>query len=130
MNEKIKLSKRELDVMNVLWEMDKPATAKDIESFSSELSINTIIAVLKSLLKRGFIKVSDIVYSGTVLTRSYEYILTADDYMINQITKGFKKKLSPDKIVAALLSEEYDEETIESLEKLINQYKDDLNKRN
>lgn len=130
MQEKIVLSKRELDVMNVLWEMDKPATAKDIESFNPALSINTIVAVLKSLLTRGFIKVADIVYSGTVLTRAYEYVLTADDYLVNQITRGFTKKVSSKKIVAALLSEENDVETLESLERLIKQYKDNLSKEN
>ena len=36
---KIKLSGRELDVMNVLWESDKALTAKEISERDSSLSI-------------------------------------------------------------------------------------------
>ena len=56
--EKIKLSGRELDVMNVLWESDKALTAKEISERDSSLSINTVRMVVKGLLNKEFIKVS------------------------------------------------------------------------
>lgn len=129
MEEKIRFSGRELDVMNVLWEERKPLTAKEIAARNPALSINTVQAVLKALLKRGYIKVADIVYSGTVLTRSYETILTADDYMAYQITEGTGKHSSLKGIMVALMKRESNEgETLDKLECLLKEYRNDQKK--
>ena len=114
--EKIKLSGRELDVMNVLWESDKALTAKEISERDSSLSINTVRMVVKGLLNKEFIKVSAIVYSGTVLTQSYEPVLNAQEYMINQITQAVKGNVSHVQVMAALLRQ--DENEIEKLKKV------------
>lgn len=129
MSEKIKLSGRELDVMNVFWESNNPITAKEITELNSSLSINTVQAVLKGLLKKEYIKVADIVYSGTVLTRSYTPVLNADEYMANQITNEFhNKRVSAEGIVAALLKNEESEETLYKLEEMLKQYRANRNK--
>ena len=44
------LSRRELDIMNVLWEEGKPLKASDFPDRKPELSINTVQSVLKKLL--------------------------------------------------------------------------------
>ncbi len=44
---KRQLSKRELDVMNVLWNSPKPLMASEIAQLNSALSINTVHTVLK-----------------------------------------------------------------------------------
>lgn len=127
MEDVIKFSGRELDVMNVFWEEKKPLIAKEIVKKNSSLSINTVQAVLKTLLKKGYIKVADIVYSGTVLTRSYETVLTSDEYMVNQITKGSVKECSFEGIMVTLIKQEkIEEETIEKLESLLQDYKKKL----
>lgn len=127
MEDVIKFSGRELDVMNVFWEEKKPLIAKEIVKKNSSLSINTVQAVLKTLLKKGYIKVADIVYSGTVLTRSYETVLTSDEYMVNQITKGSVKECSFEGIMVTLIKQEkIEEETIEKLESLLQDYKNKL----
>ena len=64
---KKQLSKRELDVMNVLWNSPKPLMASEIAQLNSALSINTVHTVLKSLLKNNFVEISDIVYSDKKL---------------------------------------------------------------
>lgn len=131
MNQEIKLSGRELDIMNVFWEAGKPLIAKDIVARDPSLSINTVQAVLKGLLKKNYIKVAEIVYSGTVLTRSYEPVLTAEEYTVNLITKGIHKRLSSEGIMAALFNMgETDKKTIEKLEILLQEYKDNLTKDN
>nr|WP_314459819.1 BlaI/MecI/CopY family transcriptional regulator [uncultured Clostridium sp.] len=80
-----KISEREKDVMTILWHNDKPLTASAITEKKAGLSINTVQAVLRSLLKKQFIKVAEIVYSGTVLTRSYQPIITAEEYATDQL---------------------------------------------
>ena len=124
---KIKLSGRELDVMNVLWESDKALTAKEISERESSLSINTVRMVVKGLLNKEFIKVSAIVYSGTVLTQSYEPVLNAQEYMINQITQAVKGNVSHVQVMAALLRQDENEiETIEQLEVMLKKRKEEI----
>ena len=77
-NKEFALSRRELDIMNVLWAEGKPLKASDFPDKKSELSINTVQSVLKKLLQRGFIEVAEIVQSGTVLSRSYAPVIKPD----------------------------------------------------
>ena len=84
--DKFALSKRELDVMNVLWEEGKPMIASKIPEKRPELSINTVQSVLKNLLQREFIEVADIVQSGTVLSRSYAPVITPEEYAMKYVT--------------------------------------------
>ena len=84
--EEFALSKRELDVMNVLWAEDKPLIASEIPERQPELSINTVQSVLKKLLQRGFIEVAQIVQSGTVLSRSYVPVITPEEYAVKYVT--------------------------------------------
>lgn len=80
-----KISEREKDVMTILWHTDKPLTASAITENKAGLSINTVQSVLRSLLKKQFIQVAEIVYSGTVLTRSYRPVITAEEYATDQL---------------------------------------------
>lgn len=77
---KKKLSKRQLDVMKVLWDHSSPMVASDIVNGSPALNINTVQSCLKVLLKENLIEVADIVYSGTVLSRSYRPLISRDEY--------------------------------------------------
>lgn len=127
MSNRIKLTGRELDVMNVLWEAERPLIAKDIVSINSALSINTVNAVIKTLLRKGYIKVAEIVYSGTVLTRSYNIVLTAEEYMVYQITKGISKHFRIEDIVVALLKQEKNKkEAIDKIELMLKKYKEKM----
>lgn len=127
---KFKLTRRELDVLNILWESSKPITAKEIVELNPSLSINTVQAVLKHLLKKEYIKVGDIVYSGTVLARGYSAVLDANEYMAEQLMQGISsKRLSVEGIMAALLRyDQNDEKTIEKLEELLKQHRDRIRK--
>lgn len=80
-----KISEREKDVMAVLWRYGKNLTASDISKKGNKLSINTVQVALRNLMKKEYIKVADIVYSGTVLTRSYVPIISAEQYAANQL---------------------------------------------
>ena len=80
-----KLSDREEDVMSILWNTDKSLTATEIFHCNEEISKNTIQVVLRNLLKKEYIKVSDVVYSGTTLSRSYTYLITAEEYAADQL---------------------------------------------
>lgn len=61
------LKKRQLEVMDVLWEADEPMIASEIVKAREDLNVNTVQAALRSLVKKNYIEVADIVYSGTVV---------------------------------------------------------------
>lgn len=126
-NEDSILSKRELDVMNVLWEANKPLIASEIPKANTNLSINTVQAVLKKLLRKGFIKIDDIVHSGTVLTRSYLPAITPDEYALKYVKSEifpFGKFLSKPQLVNTLFDDtENTDSLIEELEELIQKKK-------
>lgn len=80
-----KISEREKDVMIVLWHASEALTASAISEKGNRLSINTVQPVLKNLMKKEYIEVAQIVYSGTVLTRSYKPLISAEQYAADQL---------------------------------------------
>ena len=75
---------REFEILEIFWEQKRAFTAKQIQEINPELSLSTIQNTLKKLVKKKLIKIDDIVYSGTVLSRSYIVCITKEDYILNQ----------------------------------------------
>lgn len=127
------LTKRDLDVMNILWDSDSPKTAALIVKAKPELTMNTVQAVLRKLLKNNLIEVAEIVYSGTVLTRSYSPLISQEDFLIRKMTSEYKSlsnKISKVSILSALLDTEEDKEKIKEdivqLNELLKTYSEKL----
>ena len=59
-------TKRQEDVMNILGDAKEPIIASEIVKTGTDLNINTVQAALRSLIKKNYIEVAEIVYSGTV----------------------------------------------------------------
>lgn len=125
----ISLTKRDLDVLNILWESDDPKTAAQIVKAGPELTMNTVQAVLRKLLKNKLVEIAEIVYSGTVLTRSYKPIISQEDFLLHKMTseyRSLRKKISKVSILSALLETEEDPERInkdlEDIKDLVQNY--------
>ena len=78
---KYNISGREFEILEIFWEQKRAFTAKQIQEINPELSLSTIQNTLKKLVKKKLIKIDDIVYSGTVLSRSYIVCITKEDYI-------------------------------------------------
>ena len=130
-NSKYELTNREKENLTILWNSDDPLVASDIVKYNEELTINTVQAILKKLLNKGFIQVDQIVYSGTVLCRSYAPTMNHSTFYVKKFIDFFKKdtdpELNPGLFVATLLEEEKDSDKlldeINSLEKMLEQKK-------
>lgn len=128
-----KLTSREVDIMNIFWASEKPLIASEIADSRPDLTVNTVQAVLRKLLKYQLIEVADIVYSGTVLSRSYRPTITSEEFALHEVTSdylAFQKTLSKPLLVSALLDTEKDpvktRETIDELQKMLDEYKKNL----
>ena len=122
----IQLSRREMEVMTLLWKSDTPYLASEIARISST-SINTVNVVLKNLLNAGMIEIADIVHSGTVLSRRYRPNVDPEVYTTELFIKQFKDispKLPTTQIVSRLLEEDVDRKTIDELEELVHQHRE------
>ncbi|MDO5095998.1 MAG: BlaI/MecI/CopY family transcriptional regulator [Peptostreptococcaceae bacterium] len=80
-----KISDREKDVMSILWHKNEPMVASAIAKEKEGLSIHTVQNVIKKLLEKEYVVVNDIVYSGTVFSRQYRYVVTAEEYAAEQL---------------------------------------------
>lgn len=128
-----KLTNRDLDILNILWDTKESMTAQEITNSQEGLTVNTVQAELRKLLKLELIEVADIVYSGTVLCRSYRPAMTAQEFTISQFTtelSDFPDGIPVSAIVSAMLDNEPDMEKrkkeIEELERLLVEYKKEL----
>lgn len=81
------MTKRENQVMSVLWNSEKPLSAQEIKSENENLSIYTIQQVLQRLLKMGYIRVAEVGQSTKVLMRLYAPVLTRPEYI--QFSLGY-----------------------------------------
>lgn len=126
---KKRITKKQLEIMKILWSSDKPLIASEILKRNASLNINTVQACLRALVNKQFIKVADIVYSGTVLTRSYTPIVTQDEYLdfAYQDIVGKGKSTS---LIASLIDSETSPEELDLIEKMIQQKKQELTGRN
>jgi predicted transcriptional regulator len=125
------LTKRDLDIMTILWNSDVSMTASEIVASDPGLNINTVQAVLRKLLKSNYIEVADIVYSGTVLSRSYRPTVSQNDFALSTITTEYQKlgnQMTKASLLASLLDAEPDKEKrkqdIAQLKEMLRQYQE------
>ena len=65
----------------------------------------------------GTSKIADIVYSGTVLTRSYSPVLTKEEYLLDTFEDVFES--SSNTLLASLINTRTDPKELDELEKMI-----------
>ena len=113
-----KFVQKQLDVMKILWDAGTPLVASDIVKAESSMNINTVQASLRVLLKENLIEIADIVYSGTVLSRSYRPLISRDVYF-NAEYKNIIGNSSTSAMIATFIEKEEDISELERIEELI-----------
>ena len=121
------LTKRQEDVMNILWDAKEPIIASEIVKTGTDLNINTVQAVLRSLIKKNYIEVAEIVYSGTVLTRSYRAIVKREE-VPNETANEIRKALREEDVFARYIDEFDDSVLLAKLETIIEAKRKELEK--
>lgn len=126
------ITKRERDVLEVLWDNDDPLLASDIPKINPSLGISTVQLALRNLLSKKIIEVADIVHSGTVLSRRYRPLISKADFISKEFIRKFKdldQVITTQNIVATLLDHDHNEmDTILELESLLEERKNQLNR--
>lgn len=115
------LTKREAQIMNVLWKSDKPMSAFDIYTASPDLSRNTIQIVLKKLQTTGFIEVAGFGYHKNALTRTFKPIISQTEYMEDTLSHA-----TAFEIAKSFITSSQSPEDLNALEELIAEKKKEL----
>lgn len=111
----MRLTKREDQVMEVLWNSEQPLAASAIkEQFKEDVSIYTIQQVLQRLLTKKYIKVERIVQQGKTLMREYKPLISQAEHI--QMFINMKTNFD---LATHFVNESNDLESILQLEKMI-----------
>ncbi|WP_273235451.1 BlaI/MecI/CopY family transcriptional regulator [Ileibacterium valens] len=117
-----RLTKRETQIMNVLWSSDEPLSAHDILVLAPELSRNTIQIVLKKLQTIGFIEVAGFGYNKNALTRTFRPIISQSQYIQSSLAEGTSYELAMN-----FIKQTDNPELLDQLAELIKEKKQELN---
>ncbi|MDE7204546.1 MAG: BlaI/MecI/CopY family transcriptional regulator [Lachnospiraceae bacterium] len=130
-NFSFELTKRAMDIMNILWDADKPLAASDFLAYDSTLTLHTVHAYLKKLLKNNFIEVDKIIMSGKNLTRCYKPSLSRNEFQTQKFLNTLDyEQISVANLVSSFFEHSKDEvrelREISELEQLIKDKKQKL----
>ncbi len=123
------LNPRELDVLNILWKLDRPLTSTDIVNEQRGLTQSTVIAVLRKLLQINLVEVAGVTHSGKVLSRTYRPTDESKDVILKHFSEQytlFRDVIPKSQLFDAMLSvaqspEELKQE-INEIKKLLTKY--------
>ncbi len=113
-DKKKKLTKRDQDIMEILWRCEKPIAVFEIQKEIPELSKNSIQQILKRLLDKDYVYVANISQNKKALMREYLPSITKEQYFsLSLDTKTFLQ------LSASFIERCDDMEVIEQLQKEI-----------
>lgn len=108
------LTKREMQIMNILWNSENPLSAHDILMVSPDLSRNTIQIVLKKLQTLGFIEVAGFGYHKNALTRTFQPVVSQSKYFMGTLAASTSLE-----IALRLIEETESHEILEQIEEAV-----------
>ncbi len=110
---KYQVSKREDDILYVLWRAGRPLLASEIAD--DELKLTTVHTTLKRMLKKGLVQVVDFAKSGNVFGRCYEPSMSMVDYERDKFSNNFAKNAEREVTIASMVEAILDEENEETV---------------
>lgn len=123
----MELTKSELEVMNVLWQANRPLSRSEILALSTGKTWkdSSIHILLNGLLNKNAIKEAGYVRSGKTFGRLYAANISCQEYYAKNVFAGSKKVL-PMLFSALIHSDGISPELISELEDMLEKRKKEL----
>lgn len=124
----MRLTKSEMEIMNVLWRAGRPLTRGDILELSTEKTWqdNSIHILLNGMLKKNAIKPVGFSRSGKVWAREYAPNITVAEYYAENLFAQTSRKEYPLLFSAMINSEDVTPELLDELGELLQKRKQEL----
>lgn len=129
-NLNFKLTKKEEQVLTVLWSTKEPLTVKEICSHAETLNISlnqsTVQATINKLVKYGVLKVHEIKQTSTNFARAFVPAIDPEQYSVikcKQIFNSVSKHKRASFIAALIQEEELAESDLSELASMIERLK-------
>lgn len=119
---KLKLTKKELEIMNILWEAQTDLTARQIVDSYPSIVMSTAQNVLNKLLKKDLIKIEKVILEEKNFSRSFIPIISQEEYVLQQYNQLKVTNL----LVSLLGKNTTSEDDIHEIENIIADYKQKL----
>ncbi len=88
--ERLILSKKEFEIMEALWKLNRPVSFQEILGFNPTLNRNTLLTTMRKLQRMDLVDVEGVGYNNTSLTRLFTYRLTMEQYF-SQFMEDWQK---------------------------------------
>lgn len=130
--EKESLTENELEILEVLWDENRPMSRPELlqRSSLSESNKQTIHRFLNSMLEKGVLTVAGTVMCGKRPGRTYAPTISREEYVISQVDKlmpAASPKRSLLAVMSSLVDASYvDDEFISELEEIIQKRRKEL----
>ncbi|MEJ8736621.1 BlaI/MecI/CopY family transcriptional regulator [Erysipelotrichaceae bacterium HCN-30851] len=109
-----KLTKRENEIMQILWNSNEEMSANDIVNASNGISLNTVQQTLQKLMKMNYIHISSIGMNKKALTRLFRPSVEEADYVSSFINQATHAKLAVN-----FIEQTTDEKILQELSELL-----------
>ena len=118
------LTKKEEQIMEILWGSEEALSARDIQDSSPDLSIFTVQQVLQRLLKYEYVEVSDYGTSHNSITRLYSPLINESEYISRSLSENAVSDMA-----LSFVDRNGSIEDLDELSRLINERVKELKKR-
>lgn len=124
----MELTKSELEVMNVLWQANRPLSRSEILTLSTSKTWkdSSIHILLNGLLNKNAIKEAGYVRSGKTFGRLYAANISCQEYYAKNVFAGSSKEVLPMLFSALIQSDGISPELINELKDMLEKCKREL----
>lgn len=124
----MKLTKSELEIMETLWQEDRPLARYEILELSTDASWSpsTIHILLNGLLKKEAIREAGFIKRSKTYGRLYAANITREEYYSETLFRGRGAQAIPSFFSMLLKSDELTAETVDELEKMLAERKKEM----
>ena len=126
----MKLTKSELEIMNVLWKSERPLSRADILNLSEDKTWkdNSIHILLNGMLKKGAICEDGFARSGKVWGRLYAPTVGIGEYYRENLFHPGGEKTYPILLTAMVDDDDLSSETMDELEEVLRKRRERMKK--
>lgn len=118
----MKLTGRELDIMRILWEADRPLMVSEIVQRDKNGTIYSVQRIIQNLIKKDVVAVEGMAYNKKALGRTFKPLISSESIELDNIrqmlSKVVSKNITASHLIAALLPADNNEQTLKELSQM------------